>query len=102
MWRESAEGQAAERAKKGRQQQLAPGAATEPQTGGGRRRLTAGGAALALGADVPQRGQPKRERLAAAGGGDADQVAPAQRDGQALRLDGAGLREVAGGVQLLC
>ncbi len=63
--------------------------------------LTTGDAGLPLRADVPQGGQPKGQRLAAAGGGDAHQVAPAQREGQALSLNGTGLRKVAGGVQLL-
>ena len=58
-------------------------------------------ARLALRPNVADGGQAKGQRLAAAGGGNANQVAPAQRDGQALRLDGRGLLEAARRVQLV-
>ena len=56
---------------------------------------------LPLCPDVAHGWQAKGQRLARAGGGDADQVAPAERDGQALGLDGGGVLEGAGRVQLL-
>ena len=56
---------------------------------------------LPLRPDVPYGRQAKGQGLARAGGGDADKIAPAQGDGQALGLDGGGVLEGARGVQLL-
>ena len=58
-------------------------------------------ACLALCPYVPEGRQPKRQGLAAAGGSNANQVTATERNGQALRLDGGGLLEGAGGMQLM-